>query len=305
MNRLERLFGGWRFPVVALSLLGFATLLSGAMLVVPPGDTSFHAFAQEFRAWCFGYDPSTGKAETAYVLMILSDPLLLGVVVVGVWWRPLKAVTLRLAMPLVATTGLVVVGGAVAFAATWTPPQQGDALPFPAERLRTAIEPPQFTLTDQDGRRVSLADFSGEVVMLTGVYSTCGHACPLILQQAKRAVDALPPVARSRVTVLALTLDPANDTPQRMKVMAENYGMTPPQWRMLTGTPADVEPVLDRLGLERRRNDETGVIDHANLFLLVDPAGKIAYRLTLGDRQEHWLTTALEHLARESAGPRG
>jgi cytochrome oxidase Cu insertion factor (SCO1/SenC/PrrC family) len=90
-----------------------------------------------------------------------------------------------------------------------------------------------------------------------------------------------------------------------MKVMAQNYGMTPPQWRMLVGAPDVVEPVLDRLGLERRRNDETGVIDHANLFLLVDPNGRIAYRLTLGDRQEHWLTTALEHLAREAQGPRG
>ncbi len=44
------------------------------------------------------------------------------------------------------------------------------------------------------------------------------------------------------------------------------------------------------------------MIDHANLFLLVDRAGRIAYRLTLGERQQRWLTSALEFLLREEPG---
>jgi len=41
------------------------------------------------------------------------------------------------------------------------------------------------------------------------------------------------------------------------------------------------------------------VIDHANLFLLLDRNGKVAYRLGLGDRQERWLASALRILLQE------
>jgi protein SCO1/2 len=305
MSRFERLMGGWRFPVAALSLLAFGTLLSAAMLLMPSGNTAFHAFAEEFRVWCFGYDPATGKVETAYVVMVLTDPLVLAAVIVGVWWRPLRALVksgLRRAAPWVAGVGVVVFGGAGALAATWKGPARDAELPFPAERLRTEIPAPAFTLTDQAGAKVSLADYTGKIVLLTGVYSTCGHTCPLILQQAKHAIEAMAPEVRDRVTVLAVTLDPANDTPARMENMARMQGLSAPQFRLLTGEPATVEPLLDRLGIERRRNAD-GPIDHTNLFLVVDAQGRIAYRLALGERQQHWLTAALEQVVREE--PRG
>ena len=47
----------------------------------------------------------------------------------------------------------------------------------------------------------------------------------------------------------------------------------------------------------------TRMIDHANLFLLLDREGRIAYRLSLGDQQERWLVTALQVLLRERAEP--
>lgn len=303
----DGILSGWRFPVAALSVLLFGTLASAAMLLVPPGDSPLHAFAEEFRVWCFGWDPVSGKLDTTAVVLVVTDPLLLAAVIVGVWWRPLREArpTFRRTLPWVAGAGAFVVLAGVTLAATWTPaPRDGD-LPFPAERLRTSIDPPSFALTDQDGAPVALADFAGRVVVLTGVYSTCGHTCPLILTQVKHAVDAVPEAERSKVTVLAVSLDPANDTPARMKHMAENHGITAPQFRLLTGAPAEIDPVLDRLGIERRRNPETGVIDHANLFAVVDARGKIAYRLTLGERQERWLTRAMEHLAREVGEPRG
>ena len=52
----------------------------------------------------------------------------------------------------------------------------------------------------------------------------------------------------------------------------------------------------------RKRDPETGVIDHANLFLLIDREGRLAYRLGLGERQQRWLTSALRVLLDEK-GP--
>ena len=70
-------------------------------------------------------------------------------------------------------------------------------------------------------------------------------------------------------------------------------------YHLVPGEPADVERLLDRMQIARARDPETGVISHANLFLLVDRNGRIAYRFGLGERQQRWLTSALKILLHE------
>ncbi len=57
---LTAIFRGWRFPIITLSLLFFVTLLMGSVLIIPPGQSALAAFAEDFKIWCFGYDPETG-----------------------------------------------------------------------------------------------------------------------------------------------------------------------------------------------------------------------------------------------------
>ena len=57
---------------------------------------------------------------------------------------------------------------------------------------------------------------------------------------------------------------------------------------------------LTRLQFSATRNPQTGVIDHANLFLLVDRSNHIAYRFTLDARHRAWLRTALRSLLSET-----
>jgi protein SCO1/2 len=47
------------------------------------------------------------------------------------------------------------------------------------------------------------------------------------------------------------------------------------------------------------RDTDTGLIDHANLFILIDREGRVAYRFTLGERQQDWLGNALRLLLGE------
>src|SRR5262245_33570574 len=70
-----------------------------------------------------------------------------------------------------------------------------------------------FTLTDQSGRRTSLSDQRGRVVVLAFVYPTCGSTCVLIAQQIRGALDELP----RPVPVLLVSADPAADTPARVR----------------------------------------------------------------------------------------
>lgn len=299
---LHTFLSSWRFPVFALSLLGFVVILVAALLLVPASPSALSAFAEDFRTWCFGYDPATGEIEIAYVAMLVLDPLLLAAVLVVVWYGPLRErvhAGLRATVPYVGAAAVAALGLAVSLGALANDARTPAQLPFPAERLRTRHAPPAFELTDHRGDAVSLEALRGKVVVLTGVYSTCGYTCPMILDQARRAVAGLAPEMLEDVAVVGITLDPEHDTPARLAEMARLQGVDAPLFRLVTGESRVVDETLDDLGFMRERNPETGVIDHANLFVVIDRSGTIAYRFSLGAQQERWLGTALELLARE------
>lgn len=308
MSAVSRFLSGWGFPAFLISTLLFATSLLVLVLVFPAESTPFEQFSEDFKVWCFGYDPASGAMQWAYVVSFISSPILLAVFTAMIWWEPLRVVRkeqprrlLRAAGPaalLVAT--LAVVMGFVGA------PSSGSAdaseLPFPAEALRTEYEPPAFAFVDQNGETVALEGLRDKVVVVTGVYGTCGLTCPMILGQARRVVGGLSEEQQRDVTVVAITLDPEHDTPETMGRMARAQGVEAPLFRLVSGDPAEVNGTLDRLGFARSRDPETGIIDHANLFLLIDRRGRIAYRFSLGEQQEEWLGEALELLVREGSG---
>lgn len=305
MERVLRLihgfFGSFRFPIFALTLVvGYEAVLL-TLLLLPPGDGQVASFADEFRVWCFGYDPATGSSQWASVLTTFTSPLVMVAVLVAVWFEPLRLVMRQrptAAIPY-ATAAAALVIGSSAYLTSLDPRANTGELPFPAQVLRTRITPPDIVLTNQDGQRVSLSDYRGKVVILTAVYASCGFTCPMIMGQGKRVVGALSEDERDDIAIIGVTLDPKTDTPQILSNMAAGQQVSTPVFNLCTGEPDYVERVLDKMGIRRSRDPETGVIDHANLFLLVDRSGHIAYRLTLGKRQERWLQLAIRQLLGE------
>ena len=297
---LDAFFGGALFPLISVSLLASATLLALALLFMPAGGGPMGAFAEEFRAWCFGAARGAG-VEWGYVAAVLLSPALVSTFILFIWWTPLRdAVRSRPRSVLAAGMASLLFTGACGLSlALLNRGRASGELPFPAESIRTAIDAAPFALTDQDGRTVSLDELRGRVVLLTGIYSRCGSTCPMIFAQAQRAVAELSDEERARLTVVAVTLDPEHDDVSRMKALADGHGFEAPLWRLATGESKPVGEVLDRLGIERRLDPATGIIEHANMFILVDRQGRIAFRLTLGERQERWLVAALRLLVRE------
>ena len=70
-----------------------------------------------------------------------------------------------------------------------------------------------FEFTDHLGRKRSLADFRGKVVMLFFGYTQCPDMCPMTLAQLGETLKQMGPDA-DQVQVLFATVDPKRDTPQ-------------------------------------------------------------------------------------------
>lgn len=303
LARVERFFTGHGFAALVLGVVALFALGTAALLLWPAAPSGAGAFAEQFRVWCFGADPGTGATRKVMVTIAYLDFAALFALVAYLWREPLRAQWQQgkrgFAAPLAAAAAVAVAGGLGFLGLALDKPLPVDPTVFQADALRVAVPAPRLSLLDHTGQPLELAAQKGKVVLVTAVYASCGLACPRIMGQAKRAVGTLSEREREDLVVLGVTLDPEHDTVEKLSKLAAAQGIAAPLYRLLTGPVAEVNAVLDRLDVSRRKNPETGQIDHTNLFLLVDRQGRIAYRFTLDPLQEKWLGEAMKVLLAE------
>ncbi len=153
-------------------------------------------------------------------------------------------------------------------AKTTTAPKQrfaGGALTPP----RTA---PPIALHDVDGTRVTLAGDRGRYVLVTFIYTHCPDVCPLITQNLNAALRAIGPSARQKVRVLAVSVDPAGDTPRAVRAYIREKHLLP-QFQYLTGTRAELRRVWKAWHVLAVAS-KPDLVDHVAYTALIDTNGK-------------------------------
>ncbi len=301
-------FTGTGLPLFLLSAAIVYEAFLLAVVFAPESTGAWGGFAREFKQWCFRYDSRTGGMEWATVWVMLVEPAFVVLIALFLWrrgLRPLRSLAGWRRHAPAAGAGVLAAGLAMtALFAYGRPDADADApLPFPGERIRTHLAVPAFRFIDQRGLPFSLEELRGRVVLVTGIYARCSISCPEILRETKTLLDSLAPEVRQRVSVVALSLNPEEDSPELMLRITEGYGFQHPEFRYLNGEPTGIHETLTQLGFARVKDPRTGIIDHANLFLLLDARGEIAYRFTLDPRHRSWLREGLIALAGEAAAP--
>jgi protein SCO1/2 len=124
-----------------------------------------------------------------------------------------------------------------------------------------------FTLTDQRGRRVSLAHERGKVVVLTFIHSLCKDACPFMTEQIKGALNLLPGGGRD-VPAIGVSVEPAQDTVRNRDRFLAKHEMTG-RMAFLSGPTSAMRPVWQAYKIQPVH----GKIDHSTFVLLIDKRG--------------------------------
>ena len=137
-----------------------------------------------------------------------------------------------------------------------------------------------FSLTNQNGRAVSLADLRGHVWVADIIFTRCPGPCLKMTKQMKALQDALP--ADSKTQLVTLTTDADFDTPPVLKAYAERFEADPHRWMFLTGTKQEVAKLaIDSLKLtaiEKRPEERESPQDlfvHSTIFVIADKRGQL------------------------------
>jgi len=131
-----------------------------------------------------------------------------------------------------------------------------------------------FSLTDQDGRKVSEKDFLGRHMLVFFGFTYCPDICPTELQVMMAALDAMGPDGE-KIQPVFVSIDPERDTPEVMKAYVANFG---PRLIGLTGTAEEIAAVAKAYRVYYARAGDTSspdsyLMDHSSIIYLMGPDG--------------------------------
>ncbi len=130
---------------------------------------------------------------------------------------------------------------------------------------------PDFSLTDQFGRPVTLSSLRGHEVVLSFIDSRCTSICPLTANIMYHARAALGAAATNQIVLVAVNANPDATSIAAVQAWSINHGMLH-QWLFLTGTARQLEAVYHLYGVYDQV-DASGGIVHDPEMLVIDAQG--------------------------------
>ncbi|CAM2068990.1 SCO family protein [Sulfidibacter corallicola] len=125
-------------------------------------------------------------------------------------------------------------------------------------------------LVDQHGREHRFYSdlIRGRVIVINTFFTSCTSVCPATMGSLAKVQDWLGDRLGREVFILSISVDPRNDTPERLAAYARDI-QTRAGWYLLTGERENVSQVLQKIGQFTENRDS-----HSNVFIIGnDPTG--------------------------------
>lgn len=184
------------------------------------------------------------------------------------------------------------------------PDPNNPALPLNENFVQAGKEVPDFKLTNQDGKKISPADFRGKALAITFIYTRCPlpNYCILMSKNFSDAAKQIESDAelKDKIRLLSISFDPQTDTPDVLKKYGLGYlGKDAKSdftvWQLATGTDKEIKDIADFFGLryETDASNKT-LINHSLITVVVAPDGKVRKVFTGNEWTTNDLLRALQ-----------
>ncbi|HXA76211.1 MAG TPA: SCO family protein [Candidatus Acidoferrales bacterium] len=149
------------------------------------------------------------------------------------------------------------------------PPQPGDKVP-------------DFAMVNQDGKRIHLSEYQGNVLLVTFIYTRCPFPdyCPLVSRNFSKIYATLrkEPSLGSKIHLLSVSFDPEHDTPAVLRQYAETFRATTggnpfARWQFAAVPPKELASVANFFGLYYRTEGDQ--ITHSMSTTVISPEGTV------------------------------
>ena len=152
---------------------------------------------------------------------------------------------------------------------------QGVATASPAESSQVWSEVADFRLVRQDGVEVGLEDLAGRPWVLACSFTRCIGPCERISTSMQVLQDEL---ADTDVLLVSVSVDPTNDSPERLRTYGGRFDADPERWWFLTGEESEVYKLITgsfKLAVDAADEGRPHLITHDSRLSAVDREGKV------------------------------
>jgi protein SCO1/2 len=150
----------------------------------------------------------------------------------------------------------------------------------PKTSLPVISQVTDFTLTNQDGKITTLADFTNHVWVADIIFTSCGGPCPRLTMQMKSLSEKIP--ADSSAKLVTLTTIPEFDTPAVLKKYGQRGNVDFSRWSFLTGAKNEIVQLgANSLKLSfqpvkpEEQKNAADLFIHTTIFVIVDKHARL------------------------------
>ena len=137
---------------------------------------------------------------------------------------------------------------------------------------------PAFSLTDQNNKTITNANYKGKVYVLEFFFSTCPSICPIMNRNMLDIQNKF--FGNPNFGIASITINPENDTPAVLLEHSKLLGVKSSNWHFLTGDKAYIFDLSNKgFNIYAGQNPKIqGGFEHSGLFALIDKKGFIRCR---------------------------
>jgi len=135
-----------------------------------------------------------------------------------------------------------------------------------------------FSFTNQDGKTISQDDYKGKVYVVEFFFTTCPTICPRMNRNLIEVQNAFR--GEEDFGIASFSITPEIDTPEVLKDYASRYGVTNPNWNLMTGEEDTIYNLANigfNIFVGKNSEVEAG-FEHSGDFALIDKNGFIRSR---------------------------
>ena len=139
---------------------------------------------------------------------------------------------------------------------------------------------PEWRLVDQSGEAFGSGDLAGDVYVASFLFTRCPDVCPRMTASLRQLELRYREEGVRGVRLVSFSVDPAHDTPERLRAYALDRGLAEERWSLVTGNEQEVRSLVED-GFEQPMGERLtlwgGAVDvaHTTRLVLVDQGGRI------------------------------
>ena len=132
-----------------------------------------------------------------------------------------------------------------------------------------------FSLTNQNGNRISQRDYQGKIYVADFFFTTCPSICPIMTNNMAYIQSKI--MDDPQVKLLSFSVTPEIDSVPQLKKYALEKGVNDKKWNLLTGNKKEIYTLARKSYFVVKEDGDGGPHDmiHTENFVLVDPEKRI------------------------------